>query len=41
MNDLGIKPLKGEDRPIISEQQSALIIDNIKSVDYVILSELK
>lgn len=41
MNDLGVKPLKGEDRPIISEQQRALIIDNIKSVDYVILSEVK
>ncbi len=39
MNDKGIKPLKGNNRPIISEEQRINIIDNIKAVDYTILSE--
>lgn len=38
MNDIGIKPLKGSDRPIISEEDRINIIDNIKAVDYSILS---
>lgn len=39
MNDKGVKPLKGQDRPIIKENQRIEIVDNIKSVDYTILSD--
>lgn len=39
MNDAGIKPLKGNDRPLIGEKQRASIVDNIKSVDYTVISK--
>lgn len=39
MNDKGVKPLKGQDRPIIKENQRIEIVDNIKCVDYTILSD--
>lgn len=38
MNDKGVKPLKGDNRPIINENQRIEIVDNIKAVDYTILS---
>jgi len=41
MNDLGVKPLKGENRPYMPEDQRTSIVDNIKSVDFTIISENK
>ena len=38
MDDISVKPLKGPDRPVIKEGQRIEIVDNIKCVDYTILS---
>ena len=39
MNDLDGRAIKGETRPIINESERCEIIDNIKCVDYTILSD--
>jgi hypothetical protein len=39
MNDTDGKYLKGETRPIINENNRAEIIDNIKCVDYTVISK--
>ncbi|MBS1518063.1 MAG: D-glycero-beta-D-manno-heptose 1-phosphate adenylyltransferase [Bacteroidetes bacterium] len=36
-SDRSVKKLKGESRPVNSEQDRAFIIDNLKAVDYVII----
>jgi D-beta-D-heptose 7-phosphate kinase/D-beta-D-heptose 1-phosphate adenosyltransferase len=36
-SDVSIKSIKGEKRPIINEHERALIISNLKAVDYVTL----
>ncbi len=36
-SDLSVKKIKGEKRPIIPETERAFIINNLKSVDYVVL----
>ena len=39
LNDKSVSSLKGNKRPVINEQERANIVDNIKAVDYVIISE--
>lgn len=39
MNDADGRTIKGESRPIINQSQRAEIIDNLKCVDYTIISE--
>ena len=39
VNDKRVKVLKGEKRPIVTEFQRALIIDSLKCVDYVVISQ--
>lgn len=36
-SDLSIKKIKGENRPIINENERAYILSNLKAVDYIIL----
>lgn len=38
MNDIDGKYIKGDSRPIINENQRAEIVDNLKCVDYVLIS---
>ncbi|MFZ1320795.1 MAG: D-glycero-beta-D-manno-heptose 1-phosphate adenylyltransferase [Ignavibacteria bacterium] len=36
-SDKSVKKLKGDDRPVNNENDRAFILDNLKSVDYVII----
>lgn len=36
-SDLSIKKIKGENRPIINENERAYVLANLKAVDYIIL----
>lgn len=38
-SDSSVKKLKGEDRPVNIENDRAYVLDNVKSVDYVIIFE--
>ncbi len=38
-SDLSVKRLKGESRPINSEQDRKFVLENLKAVDYVIIFE--
>ena len=38
-SDSSIKRLKGENRPINNEQDRAIVLDELKSVDYVVIFE--
>ena len=40
-NDEAVKRIKGDDRPIITEDERAKLIEAIKYVDYVFISPLK
>ena len=39
MNDIDGRYIKGDGRPIINENQRSEVVDNLKCVDYVIISE--
>ncbi len=38
-SDTSVKKLKGENRPVNNERDRALLLDNLKCVDYVIIFE--
>lgn len=38
-SDKSVKQYKSDKRPIVQEQQRALLIDNLKAVDYVVIFE--